>query len=109
MSPSVVVSALRRNLLFVAATVVLAGATAGAVAALLPLPKMTGFALFQIHATQQYILAASEKNDFNLFRQSQAALVKNRVVLNAALRDTAVRGASVLHGDDKLESLHNRG
>lgn len=100
-------SSLRRSPWLVTLVVVVAAAAAAAVWVFLPVPKMTGYALFQIHASQPHILNPSDKQDFNLFRQSQAAMVKNRVVLNAALRDPAVRGAAVLKGDDKLTALEN--
>ncbi len=105
MNLGMVRSALRRSQWLVAALAIVAAGAAGAVWAFLPLPKMTGYAIFQIHSSQPHILSPSDKNDFNLFRQSQPAMVKNRVILNAALRDPVVRGASVLKGDDKLTAL----
>lgn len=101
-------AALRRSPWLVLAVAAAAAAAGAAVWVFLPLPKMTGYALFQIHSSQPHILNPSDRSDFNLFRQSQAAMVKNRVLLNAALRDEAVRGASMLQGDDRLSALESR-
>ncbi|HET6575592.1 MAG TPA: polysaccharide biosynthesis tyrosine autokinase [Fimbriiglobus sp.] len=90
---------------------VLAAAVVGVVVWLvLPVPKMTGYALFLIHSRPQYILNPHESQDFNLYRQSQGAMIKSRLVLNAALSEKPAMGrAQVLDGEnDKITALEKK-
>ena len=73
----------------------LAAVAGGAVVWLfLPLPKMTAYAIFHVSAQPQPLLTpvGDARTDFTLYRQAQAALVKSRPVLNAALNEPEMAG-----------------
>jgi succinoglycan biosynthesis transport protein ExoP len=65
----------------------LAGGAAAAIWFFLPLPKMTAYAVLQIKSEPDYIVKADNgsQGEFNMYRQSQSALVKSRPVLSAAM------------------------
>jgi capsular exopolysaccharide synthesis family protein len=97
----VVFAALRRHPWLAAGVVVLALTAAAGVWFFLPNQKKSAYALFHIQSTQPHILNAGESGGlaaFNMYRQSQAALVKSRLVMNSALQNPAVRNSSLLRG-----------
>src|SRR5262249_21629484 len=74
----------------------------------LPLPKMTAYATFQVSSQPQSLIApvADSKSDFMVYRQAQAALVKSRTVLNAALNQPGMSENPLLAREvDKLAWL----
>ena len=81
------------------------GAAAG-VWILTPLPKMTGYVVFQMASNAPHILTQTERQDFGMFRQNQAILVKSQPVLAMVLKDPAVERSSLLAGQaDKAGAL----
>lgn len=103
-------AALRRRPWLTAGVVAAAAAVGVVVWFVLPVPKLTGYALFLIHSRTPHILKEQENQDFNVYRQSQGAMAKSRLVLNAALSENpAIGRAGVLAGeDDKITALENK-
>ena len=83
----VVLRGLRRYPLVTFLFVLLAGAAGAAVWFFLPLPKMTAYNIFHIQAQPNAIIKpeGDEKIDFKIYQQTQSAMVKHRLVLNATL------------------------
>lgn len=101
-------SAVTRHPLLAALAGGAAAAVAAAVWVLLPVPKMTGYTLFRIQANAPAILSPVDREDFNLFRNSQSNAITSRFVVNAALRNPAVADASMLRDHaDKVLALQN--
>src|SRR5687767_12580539 len=77
--------AVRRHPIVVLLLVLLAGGVSAGVWFFLPLPKLTGVAVFHVAAQPLTILATTGDNhrgDFRTFKDMQAAVVKQRLVLN---------------------------
>jgi capsular exopolysaccharide synthesis family protein len=83
----------RRWLLALSLGVLGAAAAAGGVAVLVPPPKDAAHALLQIESHQPKVifLTAENRADFATYQRTQAALLKSRLVLNAALREPKVK------------------
>src|SRR5215210_4548086 len=68
----------------------------------LPLPKMTGSAIFWISSQPQslFTTAADDRTDFRLYCQAQSVLIKSQPVLKAALKSLgeANRKPTILEG-----------
>lgn len=66
----------------------------------LPLPKLTGAAVFHLASQTPTVLERSAGGDgsFASYKQSQAALVKRRLTLNAALNQPGIRQLGILKG-----------
>jgi capsular exopolysaccharide synthesis family protein len=94
-----VAHAIRRRPLAFTAVALLAGAAAAAVWFLLPLPKVTAAVSFHVSSREPSILVnsgAEGAGGFNAYKLSQAAHVKSRLTLNAALRDPGVATLPVI-------------
>lgn len=88
-SARVVYHAVVRHPVILLLVVTLAGAAAAGVWLFLPLPKKTAAVVYRVAAQPHGLLGpAAGHGDFNLFKQSQMALVKHRSTIRAAL-DTA--------------------
>src|SRR5690242_3475201 len=75
---------LRRRPLLTAAVVLVAAAVGATVWFVLPEPKLTGYVMFRIHSRPPHVLTPQESQDFNVYRQSQGTMVKDRdIVLNS--------------------------
>lgn len=87
--PRLVWSAVRRHPIAVLLLVILAGGVAAGVWFFLPLPKMTGITMFRVASQPPAILAANSENkaEFTTYKTMQAALMRQRLVLNKALND----------------------
>ena len=104
--PRVMLAAIRRSPILVVLTLVAAAAAFAGVWFNLPVPKMTGYTVFQVSVVAPHILTPLEKQDFHLYRQIQAALGKSRLVLAGAVKDPAVEGSSLLQKhSDKVAAL----
>ena len=78
---------LRRYPLLGLLTLILAGGAAAVIWFFLPLPKLTGYVVFQVHAQPPSVIAPAGdgRENFTYYRDAQAALVKSRLVLNSAI------------------------
>lgn len=100
--------AVRRHPISVLLLLVLAGAIAAAVWFFLPLPKLTGVAVFRVSSQPPAILAPTVegKAEFNTYKTMQAALVGQRLVLNKALNELEGRDLPTLKREpDRLVYL----
>ncbi|MBN9518386.1 hypothetical protein J0H58_07690, partial [bacterium] len=88
----VVAHAVRRRPLAVAGIALLAGAVAVGVGSFLPLPKATAAVVFHIATNTPSLLAptAEGRVDFTAYKQTQAAMVKRRLTIVNALKDTGM-------------------
>lgn len=99
-------AAVARGPLLTAAAVLAAAGAAAAVWATLPVPKLTAYVQFRIHAVTPYFLSPIDREDFTLYRANQAQILKSRMVLNSALRNPAVADAvAALPEADKVTAL----
>ncbi|HXG11627.1 MAG TPA: polysaccharide biosynthesis tyrosine autokinase [Gemmataceae bacterium] len=74
-------------------------ATAAAVGALMVLPrsKYTARMILQVHPYQQYLLFQQvNPQDYGVFQRTQMAMVKSRLVLNAALKQPQVADLPII-------------
>ncbi|MEO2088226.1 MAG: hypothetical protein ABGY75_01845, partial [Gemmataceae bacterium] len=96
--PRMVWAAVSRYPLTTAATVLVAAVTAAAVWLFLPLPRLTGYMTFQVSAAPNTLITpvGSDRADFQMYRQRQAAAVKSRMVLNKALNQPGVAALPML-------------
>lgn len=95
--------ALRRRWLLATPLALVVGAVTFAVAwLLLPAPPHTARSLLHIAADQPRVLfkTSEYRPDANAFRQTQLALVKSRLVLNAALRQPKVADLNTIRKQD---------
>ena len=107
--PRVMLAAIRRSPILVGLTIVAAAAAFAGVWFNLPVPKMTGYTVFQVSVVAPHVLSPLEKQDFHLYRQGQATLVKSRLVLTGAMKDPAVEGSSLLQNrSDKVAALESK-
>ncbi len=107
----VVLRGLRRYPLTALVGGLIAVAAAAAVWLFLPLPKMTGYVVFQISSSGNTLLTpvGDAKTDFRTFSQAQAGIVKSRLVVSAALNQPEVKNLPMLQGhDDPLTWLVDR-
>jgi succinoglycan biosynthesis transport protein ExoP len=107
----VVLRGLRRYPLTALAGVLFAIAAAAAVWLFLPLPKMTGYAVFQISSSGNTLLTpvGDAKTDFRTYSQAQAGIIKSRLVVSGALNQSEMKNLSMLQGhDDPLTWLVDR-
>jgi succinoglycan biosynthesis transport protein ExoP len=105
------VRGLRRFPLMAFGFLLLAGAAGAAVWIFLPLPKWTAYSVFQVSAqgNSLFVPVGDAKLDFNYYRQAQAALIKSRLVLNAAIKEPEVAGLPMLQGHvDQIAWLENK-
>ncbi|HVK18941.1 MAG TPA: polysaccharide biosynthesis tyrosine autokinase [Fimbriiglobus sp.] len=104
-----ILSGLRRYLLLVAAAVVAAVCAAAAAWVLFPDPKMTGYVLFQLNSAEPNPIGDQpvSRDDVQLFRQEQAAIVKSRLVLNDTLSKSEAKEGTLksLGSGDKIATL----
>ena len=101
----------RHWVLAVAAGVGFCGLAAAAVWFLLPLPKLTAAAVLYVAANQPSIIGPTleSRTDFGTYRQSQATLMKSRLVLNAVLtRPEVARLGIVRDQADPVEWLEKQ-
>jgi capsular exopolysaccharide synthesis family protein len=93
---------LRRYPALGALTVLLTVVTAAGVWLFLPLPKMTAYAVFHISSHPQALLTpvGDARESFVFYKQAQAALVKSRLVLNAALAQPELADVAMLKGHE---------
>jgi succinoglycan biosynthesis transport protein ExoP len=91
-------AAVSRYPLTTAVTVLVAAVTAAAVWLFLPLPRLTGSMTFQVSAAPNTLITpvGSDRADFQMYRQRQAAAVKSRMVLNKALNQPGVAALPML-------------
>ena len=103
--------AVRRHPVLFVGLLVLTAVTGIALWLGLPLPRHTAAVVFQVSAQQPAVLAPTSDSrvDFPAYRQTQAALVKKRQVLAAALERPEVRDLpSVREQPDPVSSLERR-
>jgi polysaccharide biosynthesis transport protein len=103
--------AIRRHPVLSLGAILLTAATGAALWFWLPLPRYTASVVFQVAAQPPTVLAASADNrvDFPAYRQTQAALVKKRQVLTAALERPEVRELSAARDPaDPVAALERR-
>jgi len=92
-------------------TVLVAALAAVLAWAIVPLPKLTGYMMFQVSATPNTLMTpvGSDRSDFQMYRQRQVAAVKSRVVLNEALKKPEVANLPILRErSDPLNWLENQ-
>src|SRR4051794_27479965 len=82
-----VYTAVRRSPIVFGILILVAVAAATAVWIATPQPKMTGYVVFQMSANAPYVMTPTERQDFGLFRQNQAILVKSQPVLSMVLKN----------------------
>jgi capsular exopolysaccharide synthesis family protein len=112
LNATIILRALRRRWLL-ASTLAITGASAAVLGAWLLLPPIpTVFATLQIEATPPKVIfnvadnSNLSRDDFSNYQRTQAALVKSRLVLTAALRNSKVAELSVIREkQDPLEWL----
>jgi capsular exopolysaccharide synthesis family protein len=112
LNAATILRALRRRWLL-ASTLAISGASAAVVAAWFLLPPVpTVFATLQIEATPPKVMfnvadnSNLSRDDFTNYQKTQAALIKSRLVLTAALRNQKVAELSVIREKpDPLEWL----
>ncbi len=89
----------RRRWLLALSLSVLGGViAAGATWLFLPAPEATARALLHVDSTPPWVVfnKAEGQSNFQSYQRTQVALVKSRLVLNAALRSPAVAGFSII-------------
>src|SRR5262249_33979326 len=93
-----VIRAVRRYAVLFSLFGIAAAGIGAAVYIFLPLPKLTRTTILYIQSPPEVLLngAPDAKTDFTIYRQTQAALIKSRVVLANALSDPAVSGLPML-------------
>lgn len=78
----------------------LAGGGAAGVWFFLPLPKLTSYTVFQLKSQPESVLnATGSTSDFAVYKQTQAASVKLRKILSAAVARPEIGKLSILHKD----------
>jgi capsular exopolysaccharide synthesis family protein len=93
----VVLHAVRRHPIALALVILLAAGAGAGIWFFLPLPKMTAAVVFHVSSQVPAIWTpAGNHTDFAAYKQSQAALVKSRRTLNAALKDPAVNDLGIV-------------
>lgn len=94
----VVLHAVRRRPLTFAGAFGLAAVAAAVVWFFLPLPKETAAVVFHIASQTPSVLdpTSNSQVDFASYKASQAALVKRRLTLNAALKEPGISGLQVI-------------
>jgi polysaccharide biosynthesis transport protein len=92
------IQAIRRHPLLFTTIVLLTALAGAAIWYTLPLPRNTGAVVFHVAAQPPTVLGptAEARVDFNTYRQTQAALVKKRQVLTAAVRQPAVAALPIV-------------
>ena len=104
--PAALFNALRRHWLVMIATGIAAAAVLGTTVWLVQKPKYEATATLLISATNPHILNGSladeERvgNEFEIFRSTQAALLKQRFVLTAALRNSKMKNLACIQRED---------
>ncbi|QDU24146.1 polysaccharide biosynthesis tyrosine autokinase [Urbifossiella limnaea] len=94
-----VLHSVRRRPVIFLGVVLFAGAVAAGIWLFLPLPKVTTAVVFHIASQNPTLLPTTSTGggvDFNSYKLTQAALVKRRLTLVAALKDPAVSGLGVV-------------
>jgi capsular exopolysaccharide synthesis family protein len=96
-----ILQALKRRWLVAATVSLLLGGAAGAAAWFGLAAKYTAFAQLRVAAVTPYLVFSSATNpegrsDFSTYQRTQAAAVKNRYVLNAALKRDDVRNLAAV-------------
>src|SRR5215210_4179952 len=103
--------AVRRHPILVLLLVMACGAAAAAAWLFLPVAKRTGVVVFHISSQQPALLSTSTeaKVEFNTYKTTQAALVKQRLVLNEALKQTDARTFQLFKGEpDQIAYLEQK-
>jgi polysaccharide biosynthesis transport protein len=97
----IVFRAMRRRPVTLFLILLMAGGAGAAVWTYLPLPKMTGYSVLQIKAQPEYITLPSgdARIEFNIYRQSQTALIKSRLVLNSAMSQPDVSNLPLIKNE----------
>lgn len=92
-----VIYAIRRRPLAVAAVVALAAGAVAAVWLCLPLPKVTAAVVFHVAVREPRLLGSGDGGTpFASYRQAQTALVKSRTTYNSALKHPGVSSLGVV-------------
>jgi succinoglycan biosynthesis transport protein ExoP len=111
LSFATMVRAMRRHPILLLLALAAAGGAAAAVDFFPPPPKPVAYAIFQIKSQPDFFMKPSgdAKIDFNIYRQAQANLIKNRLVLNNAISQPEVKDCSMLRSEsDPVNWLENQ-